>query len=305
MRHLRYFIAVAEERHFGRAAARLRIAQPGLSQQIKRLEEEVGVTLVQRDKRRVQVTAAGEAFLSYARTALDAAERAVEQARNAATRGGVLRIGSLSLSAYPGLAEAINLLADRCPEIEIDLEPGVIKLAMSALVRREIDVATIFEPFDAPGDVRYRRIGAVEPRVVLSRSHPLADEAAVTRAALLEQTVYAWPRRLNPPLVDHIRRELFGDARPRNLIEAADIGETFAAVGSGDGIAVFGATLAATAPAGLTSRPIVDPPSFHYGAVWLEPVLSPFISILVDAWVEVTARGRYESDGGSQRADGH
>lgn len=81
LRHLRYFLAVAEERHFGRAAARLHMAQPPLSQQVRRLEEELGVILLRRTTRRVDLTPAGEAYLARVRTILDAVEAAGQEAR--------------------------------------------------------------------------------------------------------------------------------------------------------------------------------------------------------------------------------
>ena len=104
LRHLRYFVAVAEELHFGRASARVHVAQPAVSRQIRALEEEIGLSLFERDRRRVVLTAAGAAFLEEARSLLQHVDRAVITAHRAA-RGelGSLRIGYVPAVVYTGL----------------------------------------------------------------------------------------------------------------------------------------------------------------------------------------------------------
>jgi len=287
LRQLRYFIAVAEERHFGRAAARLRIAQPGLSQQIKQLEKTAGVTLLTRDKRQVQVTAAGEAFLYYARLAVEAAERALESARLGDNKTAVLKIGS-GIAVYPGFGEAVNRFKTRFPRVEVDLEPGIVKHAIATLTRREIDVATVFMPFESPVDVRYEEVGYVEPVVICSSGHHLADLQKIPKSLLLEETVFMWPRNLNAPLVDHIRDQVFSGAEPRRVVELADVAETFARVAAGDGISLVNPSLGGMSPSGLTTRPLEDPPRFSYGAAWLDPPVSPYVVPFIDTWREVT-----------------
>src|SRR5919197_1455718 len=123
LRHLRYFVAVAEELHFGRAAQRLHIAQPPLSQQIRRLEHDLGVTLFHRTNRRVALTDAGRVFLVEARSTLAQAERAREVASRAAREdGGALAIGymaSAEVNVFPRLLPAFRR---RHPNIEITFQ---------------------------------------------------------------------------------------------------------------------------------------------------------------------------------------
>ena len=122
LRHLRYFIAVAEELHFGRAAARLQMAQPALSRQILQLEEELSVLLFYRTKRRVQLTDAGQVFLEEARRMLAQEQHAIRAAQRA-HRG---EIGQLSVGLVPAatvgiLSEVLRAFRDRFPEVELTL----------------------------------------------------------------------------------------------------------------------------------------------------------------------------------------
>ena len=138
LRQLRYFIAVAEELHFRRAAARLHISQPPLSQQIAQLEDELGVRLLNRTRRRVELTAAGEAFLRDARSMLDELEVAVSTARRIDTgQAGVLRVnfvGSALLSIVPGIVTGFRR---RRPAVELELRERSTLDQLRALADRD------------------------------------------------------------------------------------------------------------------------------------------------------------------------
>jgi DNA-binding transcriptional LysR family regulator len=123
LRHLRYFVAVAEELHFGRAAARLHVAQPPLSRQIRDLEEELGATLFDRTRRAVALTVAGTAFLEDVRRVFESVERATAAARRA-HRGesGILRIGYVGAVAYSGLPEIVRAHRACFPGVEIRMQ---------------------------------------------------------------------------------------------------------------------------------------------------------------------------------------
>src|SRR5262245_33673728 len=119
LRHLRSFVAVAEELHFGRAAARVHIVQPALSRQIRALEDEIGIKLLERDRRRVALTPAGSAFLDEARALLGQVARAVDAARRA-DRGelGTLRIGYVPAMVTTGLPEIVRRFRKRFPGVD-------------------------------------------------------------------------------------------------------------------------------------------------------------------------------------------
>ena len=151
LRHLRSFFAVAEELHFGRAAARLHISQPPLSQQIRRLEDELGARLFRRTKRRVELTPAGSAFLTEARQTLAQAERTVRAAQRA-ERGeqGELAVGYVTSATYGPLPDVIRRFRQRFPDVELRLQNLRSVEQRQALVDRRIDVGFVRLPVTDP-----------------------------------------------------------------------------------------------------------------------------------------------------------
>ena len=123
LRHLRHFVALAEEEHFGRAAERVFVVQQALSNSIKNLEDEVGVPLVLRTTRRVQLTPAGREFLAAARATLEQADKVIERARRAA-RGevGRLTLGFVSGMVFGGLPQVVRTFRERYPNVSVDLQ---------------------------------------------------------------------------------------------------------------------------------------------------------------------------------------
>ncbi|MFE3851733.1 LysR family transcriptional regulator [Streptomyces griseorubiginosus] len=147
---LRGLVAVAEELHFGRAAARLRMTQPPLSRQIQKLEAAIGVQLLERDKQRVALTLAGEAFLVEARRILTIAEAAPELARRIHSGSrGVVRLGFTAASTFGTLGCILNRLEERLPEVRIELFEMVTREQIDALTAEDIDVGLARPPFDS------------------------------------------------------------------------------------------------------------------------------------------------------------
>jgi DNA-binding transcriptional LysR family regulator len=145
----RSFIAVAEELHFGRAAARLNMTQPPLSRQIQKLEKALGVELMERDNRRVVLTAAGAAFLAEARRLVVAADRApVTAQRIAAGRAGMVRIGFTAASGFSVLSPLLSQIGQTLPNVDVDLQEMVTREQLEALLAGELDLGLARPPFD-------------------------------------------------------------------------------------------------------------------------------------------------------------
>ncbi|MFD6139884.1 LysR family transcriptional regulator [Promicromonospora sp. NPDC060271] len=146
---VRCFQAVAEELHFGRAAERLNMTQPPLSRQIQKLERAVGVPLLERDNRHVELTTAGAAFLEEARRLLTAADAAPALARKiAAGRAGVLRLGFTAASGFSLLGTLVQEIAEFMPDVDLDLQELVTIEQIEAIRRGELDLALGRPPFD-------------------------------------------------------------------------------------------------------------------------------------------------------------
>lgn len=149
LEQLRGFVAVADELHFGRAAARLKMTQPPLSRQIQKLERVVGAQLLERDNRRVALTTAGSAFLGEARRLLALADTAPEVARRVSSGShGVVRIGFTAASTYGTLGRLLNEVARALPDIDLDLHEMVTREQVAALLDEEIDLGLARPPFD-------------------------------------------------------------------------------------------------------------------------------------------------------------
>src|SRR4051812_31858366 len=152
LRHLRYFVAVAEELHFRRAAERLHVAQPAVSEQIRKLEDELGVRLLDRTQRRVSLTVSGAAMLEEARRVLQQADIAQQAARNAHDHATMrLRIGYLPGSLPPSIPRSLHLLAADAPLVEAKLETGSSMGLVEAVRAERLDAAVVALPAPTRG----------------------------------------------------------------------------------------------------------------------------------------------------------
>jgi DNA-binding transcriptional LysR family regulator len=202
LRHLRYFVAVAEELNFSRAARRLHMAQPPLSVAIRQLEAELGTDLFQRSSREVTLTEAGRVLLEGARRTLIEADRAVV----AAQRAGAGELGSLRVAfswsarfeTLPSLGQA---LWEQYPDLELLTEEMWNARMIPALRAGAIDVAISLCP-EVAGDLTYECVRAEPVVALLAAAHPLADEQAIELSSLAEGEFALFPRELAPRLYD-------------------------------------------------------------------------------------------------------
>jgi DNA-binding transcriptional LysR family regulator len=262
LRHLRYFIGVAEEMHFGRAAMRLGISQPPLSQQIKWLEEELGVLLFERTSRRVQLTEAGRLFLPEARRTIAQAEHAAEIARRA-HRGevGNLAIGFAASAPFvPRIAGALHRFQRTYPQVHLELVEQDRETQLVQLAERRLDIG-IIRGFDPPILDKSLCASLVleEPLLLAVRSdHRLANKPGpVTIVDLLDEPFVLYQPTLGGGFNEHLnelcRREGF---EIRVVQEANGLATLVGLVLAGFGLTVISQSLSALHPADIVFRPI-------------------------------------------------
>ena len=285
LRLVDYFVAVAEELHFGRAAERLHIAQPSLSQQIRRLEQQLGVTLLERNSRNVHLTRAGEAFLREGRRALAQAQRAISATRAAGAE--LLTVGFYGSAGRALLPAVLTAFHDRQPVTEVSV--------------REILFGNIDEILDAKVDVAFTRlmpdqtelkveIIATEPRLIaLANTHPLASRQTLTFADLRRESFIVNPMVAHdsPPtrwLAEQRRHGLPG----RIAAEARSPQEIMALVGAGRGVCLVPAAAALhDRRADVVYVPVTDAEPAVVSLAWLPDCSSPTVKAFVATAREV------------------
>ncbi|MCA8243907.1 LysR family transcriptional regulator [Burkholderia sp. AU32262] len=188
LRQFRQFIAVAETLSFRRAAERLHMAQPPLSAAIRKLEDELGVALLERDNRGSRLTPAGEAFLLEARRALEQAERAVAVARRAgAGLGGTLRLRFVDSTVNALLPLILRAFQERHPDVDFQLEEGTTAEQMLALRQDRTDVGIVVLPVADAGDVHVEPLLRDRMVAALSDGHRLARRRRIALAELADE----------------------------------------------------------------------------------------------------------------------
>ena len=208
LRQLRYFVAVAEELHFGRAARRLRVSQPPLSRQIADLERELGVKLLERSSHHVELTTSGGAFLSESREILAAVERAKATARSvSAEPSGPLRIGFIQAQGWPLKSAIIREVIARHPGIAPTFEPGSSAEQIRALRARQLDVAVIVDAGrrrSADSDLERLVLREDPAELAVALKHPFARRRRVRVEQLADQVLIIANRAENPAAHDAV-----------------------------------------------------------------------------------------------------
>lgn len=260
LRHLRYYVAVAEECHFGRAAERLHIAQPPLSQQIKQLEAELGVTLLTRSTRKVELTPAGAVFLERARAILaGVAEAADEVVLVAEGRIGRVSIGFTGSATYELLPTLSRRLRRALPGVELDLRGELLTpLQEAALLDGSLDIGFLRPP------VRSEQISVHtlrrEPLVaVLPESHPLAAREAIALPDLATETFVGYPSQHRSVVHDAVLAACRSAGFTPNATEVAETSTLVSFVAAGLGVALVPASVQHLGITGATYRPLVGP----------------------------------------------
>lgn len=258
LRHLRYFVAVAEERHFGRAAERLHMAQPPLSQQIRQLESELGVLLLHRTTRRVDLTDAGTAYLDRARGILASVDDAGAEAQRV-DQGlvGRLVIGCVGSATYSLLPALARRLREELPGIDFSFRGEMlVPDQVEALRAGVIDLALLRPPVAGPG-LEVRPLRKDRLIVALPDGHRLVDRRRVRVADLRDEDLVVHPSRgrsMMHGLVEDLCRE--AGFRPRVRHEVAETSTLVTFVAAGLGVAVVPEPVGTLGVPGVAYRPL-------------------------------------------------
>ncbi len=300
LRHLRYFVAVAEELHFGRAAQRLHVVQPALSQQIQKLERELGVELLSRTKRRVSLTEPGRAFLEEARRTLASAGDAVVAARRAAVgETGRLRVGYVDWAIYLDLPRMLRLYRERYPGVDVQIAEMSRGEQNKAFVRGELDVG--FYAFrEGEGEYSFDRIAADPLVAVLPDTHVAAGRARVPLEKLSGEPWVLFPGSLRSRYLELVLEACTAAGfTPRVVQEAGQMNTLAALVGAGFGVTLLPRVVAMRPREGIVVRPLAGRAKrLPYDAIWrthdLSPTAAQFLAI---------AREVRDRRGGAERGE--
>ncbi len=286
LRHLRYFAAVAEELHFGRAAARLGMAQPPLSQQIQRLEQMLGTQLLERTSRRVQLTDAGRAFLIEAERVLAGAHAAVEAARRAGRgESGELRVAFAATVMFLALPGIIREFRIRFPEVHLDLREMPTGPQLSQLRRGEIDIGFVREPSPDP-DLEMVTVMREPLRIAINRGHPLAARARLSVRDLAREPFVLFPEELAPGLHAQVmalcRKAGFS---PRVVEESRELYTSVSLVEAGVGVSILPASVEKLGWKNVRYRPVGGRATdTRIAAAWRKdrprPVIQAFMGVV-------------------------
>jgi len=296
-RLLRQFVAVAETLHFNRAAERLHMAQPPLSQAIRRLEGEIGATLFERTNRSVALTPAGAAFLESARRILDALEEGVAHTRRVAQgMDGHLTLTFINIAPYASLLRALRDFRSTHPAVAFTLQEATTHEQVQALEAGRADIGFMRTPGATTPSLRFETLLREPIHAALPATHPLAGNAVVALSALKDEPFVASPRRLGQGFHDQLI-QLCQSAGfvPRVAQEARQLQTVVALVAAGFGVALLPASLAQTAGVDVVFRPIAadaPAPLRHLDLLigWNFERASPVRDRLVDALLQSLGR---------------
>jgi DNA-binding transcriptional LysR family regulator len=280
LRHLRYFVAVAEELNFSRAAQRLHIAQPALSNQIKALETELGVLLLERTRRIVRLTEAGKTLLADARPLLADAQTAELHARGAQKgETGTIHIGYLLTTANAQLASIIKAFRQSYPGVEPDLAQLATQAQITGLKSRQLDVGFVRPPVNAP-ELETEVIGEEKMVLAVSSGDPLARKKRLAWQDLSGKTVLA----VHPSVANYYYESFFAVCRRNNVKLSVgpyshDIHSNLWLVSTGYGVTPIAETAREFASSSLAFRDLpADGPSIRTLLVWRKDNVSPILA---------------------------
>jgi DNA-binding transcriptional LysR family regulator len=262
LRHLKYFVVVAEERHFTRAAVRLGMAQPPLSQQIRKLEHEIGALLFRRLTRGVELTDAGRVLYEDAKRIVDQVEQAKTRAQSAA-RGqtGHIRVGfASSVVFHPIIAEIVRAYRETHPDVRLSPSESNVAALIEDLLAERIDLAIIRQTAQESARVKIEALFDEDMVVALPPQHRLGGEAGINLQSLAQETLIMFPRTIAPVLYDEVmsacQRAGFS---PQLGQESTQVASAVSMVAAGFGVSIVPQSIRQVAATGVTYHAIDGP----------------------------------------------
>jgi DNA-binding transcriptional LysR family regulator len=289
LRRLQYFVAVARERNFTRAAEQLHIAQPALSRQVRLLEQELGVELLHRTTHDFELTAAGAFLLERGPTVLasfDELWRAVG-AYGAGKRGRVLIAYGASAS-YETAPRLVRALAERHPDVEITTAVRSVGEMVSGLRAGSLDLGIVRCP-PQMANLEARAIRLEPQHVLLRCDHPLASGSAVALADLAREALLLHPREANPGHYDAIV-ELCRSAgfEPRVILRSVSFDLAYTSIADSDAIAIIGESSRVGLPSGLCLLPLSPPASVEVSLLVKRYNRSPVVDLILESAPDIS-----------------
>ena len=279
LRHLRYFVAVAEAENVSRAALKLHVSQPGLSRQVRDLEDELGFKLLERTAKSVRLTDAGRVFLTEAREVLQRADAAIAKAQAVATDGrGELQVGYAPSPTVRILPPTLRAFQAERPKVRIRLHDLTTEEMVAYLCDGKLDIAILVRPTrKLLRGLRFEELARDGICLAVAPKHPLARRRSVTRADIAAEPLVVFSRKDYPDYHELLADVFAGTKLKIRIAEEHDSGTSLiAAVEAGAGVAISAASLTCTAGPRLKVIPIVPSPTpLIIGAAWRTKDLSP------------------------------
>jgi len=262
LRHLRYFVVVGEEQHYGRASRRLRVAQPALSRQIQDLEEEVGFKFFDRLPRGVKLSVAGKLFLEDARRILQAVSEATARAAHVARgQSGTLRVGFTENASWHGVVpDSFRLFREQQPDAELQLQPAASLEQLDAIRSGRLDAG--FANFMPKVDPELDQLAVAVHHLELAvpKRHPLTKLKKLRLRELTDALFIWFPRRASPAFYDRLMHECYrgGLKSPRIVQEGLNEATILSLVSTGLGVGWVLGSARWRCPETVAILPVVD-----------------------------------------------
>ena len=286
LRHLRYFVAVGEEEHYGRAARRLRLAQPALSRQIQDLEQEIGFRLFDRLPRGVKINEAGKLFLNDARSILQEVNDATARAKRIASGlAGTLRIGFVQSMSWRGIVpDSFRRFRKLQPDAELQLKPSSSSEQLHAIQSGSLDAGFVFAPPNTARELAQFEIGFLNVVLAVPAGHALTKIKGLRLRDLIDAPFVWFPRRVSPHFFDRLIAKCVrgGLKAPRIVQEASDEVVILSLVACRVGVAFVSSASRGRLPPGVELMPVTDlNVQLPFALVWREDNRSPLLAKFV------------------------